>query len=149
MAEQPWRAALEKLLAVPVLQDAALTEEEIDFPEEVFDAVEEMITANGSDDIAPIIAAAVAAGRIPPVRAADVLDIASWSGTDNGAAMQRTLDDWLRQADDPVRVYLALHTEVYPLPTAAEMRAVLTVVAARHPEYRAVCERMIASRRGG
>ncbi|MYY08047.1 hypothetical protein GT204_03815 [Streptomyces sp. SID4919] len=60
--------------------------------------------------------------------------------------MMRTLEDWVRRADDTVRLHLALHHEVYLLPTAAEMRTALTGIATLFPEHRAICAARIAGR---
>ncbi|MBP0454251.1 hypothetical protein J5Y04_32660 [Kitasatospora sp. RG8] len=143
MVGQAWQAALARLCAVALPED-----ESANLPDEVFDAVNDLIEAYGADDIAEIVARAVHAGQATVGQATTLLNVAAWSGTDNGASMKLTLDDWVRRADDTVRLSMALHHEVYLLPTAAEMTAVLTDVAARFPEHRAICQDRIAGRRG-
>ncbi|MEU9131718.1 hypothetical protein AB0D08_27005 [Kitasatospora sp. NPDC048540] len=136
-----WEPALARLCAVPVPEDGSG-----ELPDELFDAVEDLITAHGADDIAEIVAAAVHAGRTTVARASTFLNVATWSGTDNGASMRHTLNGWVRRADDTVRLHLALHHEAYPLPGAAEMRAVLPAIATRYPEHRAICEALLSTR---
>ncbi|WP_246040838.1 macro domain-containing protein [Streptomyces cadmiisoli] len=115
-------------------------------PWELHEAVEELIAAHGSDDVGEPVAEAVAAGRADRARGADLLNIAAWSGTDNGTALGRTLTTWLRAGDDPVRVHLALHHEAYPFPTRGEMLLRLPGLADRFPEHRALVERRLAAR---
>ncbi|WP_418955790.1 hypothetical protein [Streptomyces tritici] len=137
-----WGAALERLYAAQVPED-----EDADIPDEVHDAVDALIEAYGADDIAELVAGAVDAGRLTVRQATTVLGVATWSGTDNGASLFRTLDAWVRRADDTGRLYMALHQPAWPLPTRAEMNAKLTEIAARYPEHREICARKIATRR--
>ncbi len=139
---QLWEEALTRLCSVRLPQD-----DSAELPDALFDAVDALIEAYGADDVAEIVALAVHAGRATPGQAATFLNVAAWSGTDNGASMTRTLTDWVRRADDTVRLHLALHHEVYLLPTAEEMKTALTAIAARYPEHRARCETLIAGRR--
>ncbi|WP_326593018.1 hypothetical protein [Streptomyces sp. NBC_01294] len=76
------------------------------------------------------------------------LNVAVWSGTDNGASMKHRLDAWVREAQDTVRLKMALHHEYYPLPARAEMASVLARIALRFPEHKAICEHRIAGRDG-
>ncbi|WP_093610090.1 hypothetical protein [Streptomyces indicus] len=134
-------AALDLLCAVPVSG-----RHDEDLPDELFDRVEDLIRAHGTDDIAELVATAVESGRATMGQATVFLDVAVWSGTDNGASLHSTLDAWVRGADDAVRLALALHHAYYPLSTRAEMIAALTRIAGRFPAHRAVCERLIANR---
>ncbi|WP_222723626.1 hypothetical protein, partial [Streptomyces sp. MS191] len=113
---------------------------------ELHEAVEELIAAHGSDDVGDLVADAVAAGRIDRERGAALLNVAAWSGTDNGTALGRTLTGWLRAGDDAVRVHLALHHETFPFPTRGEMLARLPGLANRFAEHRALVERSLAGR---
>ncbi|MFE2267762.1 hypothetical protein ACFXB4_00820 [Streptomyces lavendulae] len=133
--------ALDRLCAVQVSE-----EDDADCPDELFDRVDDLIDAYGADDVAEIVAEAVEAGQASVEQAIVFLNVAAWSGTDNGASMKSTLDEWVRKADDAVRLGIALHHECYPLPTRAEMIAKLGEIARRFPEYRAICERHIADR---
>jgi hypothetical protein len=142
MATPSREAALERLCAVRIPDEGAAACP----PDEIFDAVQDLIDACGTDDIAEVVAGAVDAGRATLLQAITFLDVAVWSGTDNGTAMKLTTDEWVRRADDPVRLHIALHHETYPLPTAAQMKTRLTEIAARFPEHRAICERLIATR---
>ncbi|MFD9517596.1 hypothetical protein [Streptomyces sp. NPDC059979] len=114
MEEPSWKRALERLCAVQVSQ-----EDDADFPDELFDAVDDLIDCWGADDVAEIVAEAVYAGRATVEQGIVFLNVAVWSGTDNGASMKHTLDAWVREAQDLVRLKMALHHECYPLPTRA------------------------------
>ncbi|MFJ3513963.1 MULTISPECIES: hypothetical protein [unclassified Streptomyces] len=142
MTASAWDEALARLCAVHLPEQAGA-----DLPDELFDRVDELVHAYGADDIAEIVAEAVVAGRATVQQAIVFLNVAVWSGTDNGTSMKRTTDEWVRKSDDTLRLGLALHHDAYPLPTRAEMVAVLAGTALRFPEHRAVCERLIAGRR--
>lgn len=133
--------ALARLCSVQVSE-----QDEGDFPDELYDRVDDLLDAHGADDIAEIVAGAVDAGQASVEQAIVFLNVAAWSATDNGASMKTTLDGWVRKADDAVRLGIALHHECYPLPTRAEMVVRLSEIALRFPEHRAVCERHIADR---
>ncbi|MFB6557858.1 hypothetical protein ACFCYH_02930 [Streptomyces sp. NPDC056400] len=141
MTMPAWEEALERLCAVQVPE-----QDDTDLPDELFDRVDDLIDAYGGDDIAGIVAEAVVAGRATLQQAIVFLNVAAWSGTDNGASMTRTLDEWVEQADDTLRLGIALHHEYYPLATRTEMLEKLAEVALRFPEHRAICERHIADR---
>ncbi|MGW6875780.1 hypothetical protein ACWGHA_25970 [Streptomyces xanthophaeus] len=57
----------------------------------LFDAVDALIETYGADEVAEIVALAVHAGRATPGQAATFLNVAAWSGTDNGASSCETL----------------------------------------------------------
>ncbi|MFF2523012.1 hypothetical protein [Streptomyces liangshanensis] len=133
--------ALDRLCAVRIPE-----QDDADLPDELFDRVDDLIDAHGADDVAEMVAGAVEAGQASMRQAIVFLDVAVWSGTDNGSSMKVTLDEWVRRADDHVRLGIALHHEYYPLPTRAEMLVKLAEIARRFPEYRTICERHIAAR---
>lgn len=139
---QAWESGLARLCSVQVPED-----DSAELPDAVFDGVDALLDAYGADDIAEIVAQAVHSGHATVRQATTLLNVAAWSGTDNGASMVLTFNDWVRRADDTVRLHLALHHEVYLFPTAAEMKARLTEISARYPEHRAICEMRIAGRR--
>ncbi|MFK0256186.1 hypothetical protein [Streptomyces sp. NPDC090445] len=142
MTTSAWDEALDRLCAVQVSEH-----DDADFPDELFDRVDALIDAHGADDIAEIVADAVVADRATVEQAIVFLNVAAWSGRDNGASMTRTLDEWVRKADDTLRLGIALHHEYYPLPTRTEMSARLAEVALRFPEHREICERLVVGRR--
>lgn len=112
----------------------------------IFDAVESLITALGSDDIAPLILDSVLVGRLTLEAAHVYLDIAVWSGTDNGTAMSATLERWLEQADDRTAVELGLEQSSRNgilQPKSRQVR-VLSQVAERFPDLRTRCHALIA-----
>ena len=75
-----------------------------------------------------------------------LLAVATWSGKENGASLQRTLEKWLLEGADSQRISLALTHGVFPFRDAAEMDAVLMRIAARFPEHAGQCRHLIANR---
>jgi hypothetical protein len=69
-------------------------------------------------------------------QASSVLDVATWSGADNGAALQRTLNLWLSRGEDLTRVWLALYHHVFPTKTKSETTAALEHIVKKFPELR-------------
>jgi hypothetical protein len=78
---------------------------------------------------------------------ADLFGILQWSTSDNGAALSRATEGWLRAGEDPRRMRVALHLDSYPFLDRSEMEQVLRGVAARHPEVAARCDELIEARR--
>ena len=78
---------------------------------------------------------------------ADLISILSWLTRDNGSAMTRSAEAWLRASDDPYKIAVALNLDVYPFLDRSMMETVLRQVAEQHPGFAARCEELIASRR--
>jgi len=135
--------AVGRLLAVPVPDPGRRP------PSALFEAIEELIRAASSDDVAAIIAKAMDQGRCGRERAGLIIGCAAWCGTDNGQAMQATLDSWLARPDDPDRAWIALHHDAYPFRSHAEMTTRLREVATRYPELADTCEDLITTRQPG
>lgn len=83
----------------------------------------------------------------PPALIADLLDILAWITSDNGAAIHRQAETWLRSGENLRRIQVALSLEVYPFLDQTEMERILRQVATRHPEVAGRCQDLIASRR--
>ena len=78
---------------------------------------------------------------------ADLFGILQWATTDNGAALSRAAEGWLRTSKDPRKIRVALSLETYPFLDRTEMEQVLRDVAARHPDVAARCVELIEARR--
>ncbi|MEV0404804.1 hypothetical protein [Actinoallomurus sp. NPDC050550] len=143
MIESAQEAALGRLLAVRPLMEEGPYGGPTDG---LCAAIENLMVVLGSEDIADLVADAVVAGRTSLDDADIYLGVAAWSGTENGASMQRTLESWLRDGEDVVRVHLALHSECYPFRDANEMVSVLSDLAQRLPQFRERYAELIASR---
>ena len=110
------------------------------------DAVEDLFRALGSEDIAPLVGQLVRQERLSLHAGSALLAVATWCGQENGAALHRTLDQWLREGSDSQRISLALTHSVFPFIDAAEMDKVLTQIAERFPEHAAQCRYLIVNR---
>lgn len=78
---------------------------------------------------------------------ADLFGILQWTTTDNGAALGRAAEVWLRTSEEPRKIRVALSLESYPFLDRTEMEKVLRDVAARHPDVATRCAELIEARR--
>lgn len=100
----------------------------------------------GEADLAERLCAAIPS-EWPWEVVADLFGILQWSTSDNGAAISRAAERWLRGGEDLRRIRVALHLDAYPFLDRLEMERVLREVAARHPEVAARCDELIEARR--
>ncbi|MQS16611.1 hypothetical protein F7Q99_31605 [Streptomyces kaniharaensis] len=144
----PWQPALDRLLAIRLPVDPGEADLPDDVAYEVWDAVRDLIEARGSSDIAELVADAAATGALTNQEAALYLNIAAWCGTDDAAALQRTLNGWVRTADDRTRLAVALLHQMHMSPAPGEVvpRQHLTEIAHRYPELRELCAYHLAAR---
>jgi hypothetical protein len=114
--------------------------------ERAYDAVGAVVDAFGENGLADAVYEAASADT-PWPRIADLLGFAIWQTKDNGGAIMRTAERWLRDTTDSRKAFVALHLDAYPFLDRAEMEQVLTEAAARFPEAAARCAEVIESRR--
>jgi hypothetical protein len=110
------------------------------------DAIEAVFREYGTEDISALIEHLVRAKKLSVEEGSNILRVAVWSGSENGSSLLRTLDNWLREATDPIRVSLAINQDVYPFHDPVEMRRVLTRICEAYPEFAARCRNLIESR---
>lgn len=109
--------------------------------------VERLMATIGNEDICEVVAEAVREGIVSLEHGGTIIGVASWSGSENGASAQKTLENWLRNSEDPIEVGLALAQNVSPFSSAAECYSVLEEVARRFPGYEERCAELISWRR--
>ena len=86
------------------------------------------------------------APSLPPQALADVFDQLIWCMADNGEALLKVREDWLRSNDKPrVEIALAMN-ETYPFDDASEMEAVFSQISEKWPELSARCRQLMAAR---
>ncbi len=89
--------------------------------------------------------------EIPPTVSwevvADLLGILIWSTSDNGAAIMRGAETWLREGNDIRKIMIGLSLDVYPFLDREEMQQVLERIAGLARGVTAKCEEVVASRR--
>ncbi|XSG76859.1 hypothetical protein ACP8Y2_07590 [Herpetosiphon llansteffanensis] len=79
---------------------------------------------------------------------ADLLGILVWMTSDNGNALFRSAEEWLREGISLRRIQIALEMEFYPFfHDPNEMERVLLGLAQRFPEVATRCEDLITSRK--
>jgi hypothetical protein len=110
------------------------------------DAVEAVFEDYGTEDISTIIEMLVREKKITVEEGSNILRVAIWSGCENGSNLLRSLDEWLREGSDAIRVSLAINQEVYPFIDRNEMYSVLTKIAKEFPVHAMRCQSLIESR---
>lgn len=132
----------------PILVEtlATITQEREKGFDRSFQLVDPIVRVYGENSLAERLYAEIATDVSWEV-VADLFGILIWSTSDNGAALTRQTEEWLRRGDDLRAIRIALHLDVYPFLDRAEMERVLGQVAARHPAVAECCREMIASRR--
>lgn len=78
---------------------------------------------------------------------ADLLALWSWRTNDNGAAITRTLEGWIRECSDELKVWVALHQDAFPFVAHADRISHLATVAQTFPSLAPRCEALIAQSR--
>lgn len=112
----------------PILKaalDAICREREAAAYSAAFDAVEALHRAYREEYLANRLYREIPCS-VPFEIVCELLDILAWETPDNGAAVQRTLESWLREGTDNRKLLIALHVEIYPYINAREMYAVLS-----------------------
>jgi hypothetical protein len=110
-----------------------------------FKLVDQLLKAWGEPDLAERLYAATL--EHPWGGVADLFGILAWTTSDNGAAMMRTMERWLRENKAVRKLQIALYQDAYPFLKRDEMENVLQEAARRHPEVAERCSELIRSRR--
>jgi hypothetical protein len=110
-----------------------------------FDLVQQLVQDYGENNLAQRLAEEIPE-TVPWEIVADLFSILVWSTSDNGTALCRTTENWLRKADNLWRIRIALDIDVYPFLDRVEMEDVLTRVAELYPAVSDECEKLIKSR---
>ncbi len=111
-----------------------------------FALVDRLLAEFGEGDLAERLYAAIPVD-CPWEVVADLFGILIWSTSDNGTAICRATEGWLRAGEDPRRMRVALHMDAYLFLERAEMERVLRGVAARRPEVAPRCDELVEGRR--
>jgi hypothetical protein len=101
--------------------------------EGISDSIEALFLEIGSEDPGNIIADAVSCGTLTQAQGNKILEVAMWSGQTNGKELNVTLEKWLEEGTDPIKIELALAPSVFPFSTQEKMANVLTSIAQRFP----------------
>lgn len=89
-----------------------------------FDVVTDLVNEYGEADLAQRLFDEIPR-HVPFEVVCDLFSILLWQTSDNGSAIMRTVEDWLRQANDTRKMLVALNLELIPFSSAAEAKEVL------------------------
>ncbi len=111
-----------------------------------FDSVRKVVSVFGERNLAnrlfEEIPQTVAEGLV-----AELFNLLAWQTSDNGSAMTREVETWLREGQDARKITIALSLDVYPFSNAHEMYQVLSKIAATAPELAERCQALIRLRK--
>lgn len=113
---------------------------------QAFDAVNHVVSVFGELDLANRLFAEIPR-TVPEDLVVELFNLLAWQTNDNGAAMTREVETWLREQHDLRKLRIAMSLDVYPFPDAQEMYQVLSTLAAAIPEVAAMCQRLMTSRK--
>ncbi len=84
---------------------------------------------------------------IPFELVAELFELLVWQTNDNGAAIHRAIEAWLRAGFDNRKLLIALHLGAYPFVNPDEMETVLSELAEKNTRVAQRCNELILSRR--
>ncbi|MDG9761035.1 hypothetical protein N7365_23415 [Pseudomonas sediminis] len=111
-----------------------------------FDAAYDLVRVFGELDLANRLFAEIPR-TVPEGLVADLFNLLVWQTNDNGSAMMREIETWLRDGQDIRKLTIAMSLDAYPFPDAQEMYQVLSTLAAATPEVAARCQTLITLRK--
>lgn len=111
-----------------------------------FDAVHDVVNVFGEIDLANRLFSEIPRTMHEEL-VADLFNLLAWQTDDNGSAMTREIETWLRESQDTRKITIALSLDVYPFSDAHEMYQVLSKIAGATPEFADRCQALITSRK--
>lgn len=113
---------------------------------ESFDAVSALVQEFGEKDLAERLFSEIPR-TVPFEIVAELFELLVWQTDDNGAAIHRTIEGWLREGVDNRKLLIALNLGTYPFIDHEEMERVLSNLAEVNPRVSDRCKKVIQSRR--
>lgn len=115
--------------------------------EGVSDCVEALFREIGSEDVGEITADAVSRGLLSQAQGNKIIEVSMWCGQTEGKQLSATIERWLEEGADPIKVELALAQAVFPFSTQTTMAGRLLPIAKRFPHLATLINEMIERRR--
>lgn len=112
----------------------------------ISDYVEALFQELNTEDLGDLIADAVTYKVFSQKQGNKFLDVSVWGGQTNGAELHTTLEKWLEQGNDPVRIELALAQSTFPFLSKEKMSNVLQMIARKYPQFAQTIDEMIKRR---
>lgn len=111
-----------------------------------FHAVSTLIEKLGEHDLAERLFQEIPR-TVPFELVAELFDLLTWQTEDNGGAIHRTLEDWLRDGTDNRKILIALNSGVYPFKDRREMERILSHIAEKNTRVASRCLEVIQARK--
>jgi hypothetical protein len=111
-----------------------------------FDAVSALVQEFGEQGLAERLFSEIPR-TVPFEIVAELFDFLAWQTNDNGAAIHRTIEGWLREGRDNRKLLIALNSEAYLFIDDEEMERILSHLAETNPRVSDRCKELIQSRR--
>jgi hypothetical protein len=112
----------------------------------ISDYIEALFQELNTEDLGDLVADAVTYKVFSQKQGNKFLNVSVWGGQTNGAELHTTLEKWLEQGNDPVRIELALAQSTFPFLTKEKMSDVLRIIAKRYPQFANTVNEMIDRR---
>lgn len=112
----------------------------------ISDCIEEIFKELNTEDIGDLIADAVHDKLITQAQGEAFLNVSVWSGCTNGGHLQIAIEKWLEQANDPVRIQLALAQGAFPFRSLETMAEKLLLIEDHYPQFSVKINEIIQSR---
>lgn len=113
----------------------------------ISDCIEDLFEKLNNEDIGDIIAEAVNENLISQEQGERFLNISIWCGSTNGSQLHMTIENWLEQTTDPIRIQLALALDTFPFKSFEKMEKVLFSIAHRYPQFSELIKEVIQRRK--
>jgi hypothetical protein len=113
----------------------------------ISDCIEAIYKELNTEDIGELIADAVHDKLITQAQGEAFLNVSVWSGCTNGSQLHITIEKWLEEANDLVRIQLALAQGTYPFNSLEKMTKILLSIVDHYPQFSEKINGMIGRRK--
>ncbi len=134
------KAVLEELSRLDVNPESLDLQRISDLIEALFQEIE-------SEDIGELIAYAVSQGLLTQAQGNKVIEVAMWCGQSNGQQLGETIERWLEEGANSIKIELALAQSTFPFSTQAKMAEVLAAIIKRYPQFAPAMNGLIVRRK--
>jgi len=111
-----------------------------------FDAVSALVKEFGEQGLAERVFSEIPR-TVPFELVAELFDLLAWQTEDNGGAIHRTIEEWLREASDNRKMLIALNSGIYPFIDDEEMERVLSHLATTNARISGRCKEILQARK--
>ncbi len=123
-----------------------ILEVENDKPKESFKLIDHFIKIFGEHNLADRLYLKIPKS-VSPKTISMLYSILIWSTSDNGSALTKTTENWLKKCSNERQMEIALGLEVFPFSTLNEMEQVFLKVIKKFPKLENKCNSLIIQRK--